>query len=90
MAEKFPLDKILTISVAEWAETLYAKGALSDYRALGVHNAGLVSEPSSILESFATCVPLSASVVVDYRVQIVPGLEGNLFYTASGTALTYR
>lgn len=80
------LDKILTISARDWAET--ERVDLRNYRAVGVHDFGARADMNS---NFAEKVPSEASVVVDYRISLTYG-GGSIAvsYASSGTALIPR
>lgn len=73
---QFPLEKILTVSAAEYIATQEDRTP-EDYYMLGV-NFRLNNPRGNVNDLFSSHVPSSAEVVVDYRV--------NSGY-ASGTAL---
>jgi hypothetical protein len=88
----FPLEKILTVGAKEYCESVGK--TLADYEMKGVHTrAGFSSGHLTWLdEDFSAVVPLSAEVVVEYRITAAIG-GANITYTqcyANGTALIPR
>ncbi len=81
MTDKFPLEKILTVSINGYLKC----SRNSNFRLIGVHCYG---ELSKLNENFAEKVPKSADVVVDYRVSIAEiGKDKPSMGYACGTAL---
>ncbi len=88
----FPLEKILTISAGDFAQTQGL--GLHAYRPIGVHHDKIYDLGSvrpedviTIRQDFAAKVPEGATLVVDYKIFMVPVDEGYVYVSQSGTAL---
>jgi hypothetical protein len=88
----FPLEKILTVSARDYCEAMGKR--LADYELVGVHaRNGFTNHILSMLdEVFAQAVPLSAEVVVEYKIAAAIGGASSIYTQcyAYGTALIPR
>ncbi|MBI4095486.1 MAG: hypothetical protein HY438_01345 [DPANN group archaeon] len=94
--EKFPLEKILTISAGDFAQT-GSSAFLNHYVPKGVHldklyifgEIDLNSEAATIKSDFVAKIPKGTEVIVDYRITMVP-VGSDVFISQSGTALVIK
>ncbi len=86
--QPFPLEKILTVSVRDYCDSV--DRSIGSFQMRGVHVVSISTNNGRDLDHlkhFAQQLPANTEVVVEYRLmRITEGIEGNFFYQ-SGTAL---